>query len=424
MEKAKILIINFESELNKGSLALLKSTMKAIEAFIPNTEFTLLPYELDYQNDEIKMCKLRSKISIRKPQYTIISLAYVISCMFIRILEELNISPPIPRDSVLFEYYNADIVINTGGDTMTGAYGYSSFTPMINILYAILLKKPVVLFGESLGPFNKSIIYLIAKFILNKTKLILLRENLSLKYLKDVGITKPKIFVTADPAFLLSAASQPHVYQILSNENMNIKDTQKFLIGVNPSRLIGKYYPKGEEYLTNILARAIDNLVENLNVTVLLIPHVYGPTTETDDRIAANMIFAKVKNKTEVKIVKNEYSPEELKGIIGLCDLFIGARMHSTIASTSMSVPTVGIAYSHKMYAIIGDMVGQERYILDIKELDYESLISKINDAWGNREKIKKGLEMKIPMVKESAMLNGKLVKELLDTIKSREEIR
>ena len=418
MEKVKILIINFESRLNKGSLALLKSTMGGIEAFIHNAEFTLLPYELDYHSDKIKMRKLRSKISITQPQYTIISLAYLLSYLFIRILKELKISPPIPKDSVLFEYYKADIVINSGGDTMTGAYGYSSLTPMVNILYAILLKKPIILYGESLGPFNKRIIRLIAKFILNRTKLILLRENISLKYLKDVGITKPKLLVTADPAFLLSAASQPHVLEILSNENIDVNEHQKLLIGVNPSRLISRYYPKGEEELINILARAIDNLVENLNVTVLLIPHVYGPTTETDDRIAANMIFAKVKNKSEVKIVKNEYSPEELKGIIGLCDLFIGARMHSTIASTSMLVPTVGIAYSHKMYAIIGDMVGQERYILDIKELDYESLISRINGAWENREKIKKELEMKIPMVKERAMLNGKLVKKVLNSLK------
>jgi polysaccharide pyruvyl transferase WcaK-like protein len=60
----------------------------------------------------------------------------------------------------------------------------------------------------------------------------------------------------------------------------------------------------------------------------------------------------------------------------------------------------------------------QERYIVDIKELDYDSLISKINDAWKNREEIKKKLDVKIPEMEEKAMLNGKLVKELLDSLK------
>ena len=92
--------------------------------------------------------------------------------------------------------------------------------------------------------------------------------------------------------------------------------------------------------------------------------------------------------------------------------------MHAKIASTSMIVQTVGIAYSHKIHGIICEMLGQEKYIVDIKELNYESLISTINDAWENREKIRKELEVKIPMVKEKAMLNGKLVKELLDSLK------
>ena len=91
--------------------------------------------------------------------------------------------------------------------------------------------------------------------------------------------------------------------------------------------------------------------------------------------------------------------------------------MHATIASTSMHVPTVAIAYSDKTHGIIGKMLGQDKCIIDIKELNYESLISKINDACENREKIKKELEVKIPMVKERAMLNGKLVKELLDSL-------
>ena len=62
-------------------------------------------------------------------------------------------------------------------------------------------------------------------------------------------------------------------------------------------------------------------------------------------------------------------------------------------------------------------MLGQEKYVLNIEELNYETLISKINDAWRNRKEIEKELEMKMPMVKEKAMLNGKLVKELIDSL-------
>ena len=348
------------------------------------------------------------------------SLLYLFKCGCISILRRFNVHIPISKNSRLFDYYDSDIVINSGGDHLSGEYGIiGTVGTFINISYAILLGKPVVLYGDSLGYFKNPVLNYIAKFVFNRTKLILVREELSKKYLDDNNIINPKIYVTADPAFLLNAVPQSRVFEILSNEG--IDEIQRPLIGINSSGLISRFreekHQKAEEEFTNIMAKVVDNLVENLNATILMIPHVYTPND--DDRVAIDRIFHKVKNKSNVKMIKNEYTPQELKGIIGQCDLFIGARMHATIAATSMLVPTVGIAYSHKMHGIIGEMLGQKKYIIDIKELNYENLISTINDAWENRGEIKKGLEVKIPVVKERAMLNGKLVKELLDSFKT-----
>lgn len=415
----KALILNVGGP-NKGNLALVYSTIETIKRFDPNIEFSLMgPRNIDHNGLQIKRV-VGWGPSIRKPHYTIISLLSLIKCVCIHIFRRFGLHVPISKDSRLFEYYDSDIIVNSGGDSMSGESGIN-IGASTNILYAILLNKPVVLYGESLGHFTDPISNYIAKFIFNRTNLILVREELSKKYLDDNNITRPKIYATADPAFLLNPVPQSRIFEILSNEG--IKEIQKPLIGINPSGLISRFmrgsHKKAEEEFSNIIARVIDNLVEHLNATIIMIPHVYGPTNKYDDRTIINRIFHKVKNKSNVKKIKSEYAPQELKGIIGECDLFIGARMHATIASTSMLVPTVGIAYSHKMHGIIGEMLRQEKYILDIKELSYESLTSKINDAWNNREKIKKELEMKIPMIKEKAMLNGKLVKELLDFLKT-----
>ena len=413
----KILILNVGWS-NKGNCAIVHSTIETIKRFVPDAEFNLTgPYERDHNGLQIKK-QIGVGLSIRKPHYTIMSLLYLFKCSYISILKRFNVHIPVSKNSRLFDYYDSDIVVNSGGDHLSGEYGIGTLGTFINISYAILLGKPIVLYGDSLGYFENPVLNYIAKFVFNRTNLILVREELSKKYLDNNNITMPKIYVTADPAFLLNPVPQSSVFEILSNEG--IDEIQNSLIGINPSRLIsrfrGKGHQKAEEEFTNIMAKVIDNLAENLKATIIMIPHVY---TGNDDRMTINRIFRKVKNKSNVKIIKNEYSPQELKGIIGECDLFIGARMHATIAATSMLVPTVGIAYSHKMQGIIGEMLGQQKYVLDIKELDYESLISTINDAWENREKIRKKLEVKIPMVKEKAMLNGKLVKELLDSLKT-----
>jgi len=404
----KMLILNVGWS-NKGNCALVNSTIETIERFIPDVQFTLMGTETDQSELQIK--KQVAFVPLKSPYPWL----YIFKSYFIYILKRLGMHIPISKNSRLFEYYNTDIVINSGGDQTSGEHGFGLGTFM-NILYAVLLDKPVVLYGESLGYFRNPLFNSIAKFVFNRTKLILVRENLSKKYLDDNRITKPKIYVTADPAFLLKASPQSRVFEILYAEG--IGEIQKPFIGINPSGLISKFREEGqkaEKDIASIIAKVIDNLAENLKATMILIPHVY--TSGVDDRIAIDHIFCEVKSKSKVKIIKNEYTPQELKGIIGQCDLFIGARMHATIAATSMLVPTVGIAYSHKMHGIIGEMLGQEKYVLDIKGLDYESLISTINDAWENRGKIRKELEVKIPMVKEKAMLNGKFVKELLDSL-------
>ena len=414
----KILLFGLGGRRNKGNLALLYSIMETITRFVPDVEFVLSTTTVNMSRyvPGLKEDKRIGRISVREPRLTIISLMYLCKCILINIFNRFCGPVSISKNSRLFEYYDSDVILYSGGDNMSGEGGFP-LNPFINIIYAILLNKPVVLYGESIGYYSNPVFNSFAKFIFNRTKLILVREEISKKYIDDNNINNPKIYVTADSAFLLNPVPQSRVSEILSDEGVN--DIPKPLIGINPSGLISGFMEsepqKAEEKTTNIMANVIDNLVENLNATIIMIPHVYNPNV--DDRIAINSIFRRVKNKSKVKIIKNEYEPQELKGIIGQCDLFVGARMHATIAATSMLVPTVGIAYSHKMHGIIGEMLGQEKYVLDIQKLNYESLISKINDAWENREKIKKELEVKIPEMKEKAMLNGKLVKELLDSL-------
>ena len=401
----KVLILNV-GPTNKGNQAIVASTMEAISRFAPETEFILMG-ESKVNTPQVQIKEAAARVAFgqrRRPLRLLVSLLYLAECVVIHTLKKLRIHIPVSRHSRLFDYYDCDLVVNSGGDMLSGegSFGLTSF---LNILYAVLLGKPVVLYGESLGYFSNLIFNAFAKFVLNRTSLILLREELSEVYLDKEGITKPKIYVTAEPAFLLSAIPEERVRSILSDES--IDESKRPLVGVNPS---GKIML--EEKASDAMAKVIDDLVEDLSGAIIMIPHVY--TEGVDDRVVIDRIFRKIRNKSNVITINKEYTAQELKGIIGQCDLFIGARMHATIASTSMLVPTVGIAYSHKMHGIIGKMLRQEKYILDVKDLNYEGLKSKIYDAWENREGIRAELARRIPQVKEEALLSGKLVKELV----------
>ena len=405
----KILILHAGFS-NKGSQALVISTTETIKKYIPDAEFTFMGMETN--QNEIPIKKQLAFNILKNPD----SWFYLLQSSFVCISKKIGLNFPVSKNSRLYDYYTADVVINSGGDHLSGEkFGLSS---LLNISYAILLDKPVVLYGESLGYYRNPIFNFIAKNIFNSTKLITVRESLSKKYLDNQGIKKPEVYLTADSAFNLNPVSKNAVLDVLDKENIgNIK---KPLIGINASSLISKYRKSEsnskENDIITMFSEVIDSISKHLDASVILIPHVYSKGVS--DKNVLNAIYNRIIDKSKIYVIENEYSASELKGIIGLCDLFIGARMHSTIASTSMLIPTVGIAYSHKMYGVVGEMMGQEKYIIDVDELDSNKLFSTINEAWESRDEIKKELEIKVPGIKEKALLNGKYVKELIDSLK------
>jgi len=404
----KILVLH-AGVSNKGTQALVFSLVDTIQKYIPNSEFTFMGVETDQK--EILIKKQLALKPLRNPDPWI----YLIECSAIKVLKKIGISYPISKKSNLFCYYDSDVVINTGGDHLSGEnFGLTS---LLNISYAILLDKPIVLYAESLGYYQNSFFSFIANQVLNRTTLITVREDLSKKYLEQNKITKPKVYLTADSAFNLEPVSQSSVLEILLNESIDVN--HKPIIGINPSGLISQYRKSSSkdsnEEIVSIFARLIDSVIEKFNANIIMIPHVY--TEKVSDKKIISKIYNLVTNKSNVNIIQNEYNAKELKGIIGICDLFVGARMHATIAATSMYVPTVGIAYSHKMYGIIGQMLKQENYIIDIKDLSYDILMNKICDCWNNRNIIKQDLRIIIPQVREKALLNGKYVKDLIDSL-------
>lgn len=98
-----------------------------------------------------------------------------------------------------------------------------------------------------------------------------------------------------------------------------------------------------------------------------------------------------------------------MKAVMGRCDLFVGCRMHSVIASTSMGVPTVAITYSQKAYGVVGDMLGLNGFILDIKNLSYERLVELLEKAWCRKNEIKVQLRQRAAILRNRALENAKL---------------
>lgn len=401
----QILVLNVGIK-NKGNEALVSSAKIILKEYVDSCQFINMGAEGTIQNNILPQ---PAKNPLKSPNPTL----YLFECAGIRVLRQLGFSVHIPEKSKLRAFDEVDIVVNSGGDSLSGEkFVGSSF---LNIVYALLLDKPVVLFGESLGYYRNPINRIVGKYIFNKVGLILVREELSKEYLLSIGIDERKIFVTSDPAFILPPAQRSRVDEILSAEDIPPFSTP--IIGINPSGSITKYMTAGDTSDTSYIqtmADVIDHLIATTGFSILMIPHVYSPGG--DDRETIKKIVSLVSRPEKVFQITEEYSAEDLKGIIGLCDIFVGARMHATIAATSLCIPTVGIAYGHKMHGIIGKTLNLERFIIDIADLNPTSLIAAIEAAWQERDVIRAHLEDVVPSVKKTAYLNGYHVAKFLES--------
>lgn len=409
---AKILIIGATFSKNQGSAAMLTSTINTLKRVISDSEFIVLsPFpKSDLQNYSIENVNVKGysggkiKIPFR---------------FFQALISRMLHMPLFFNDGILKMYADSDIIIDLSGDGFTDDNGImGSVLSCYDILLCKLLNRQFVIYAQSIGVFKTKLTIMLSKFCLNQVDLLIVRDKVTNDYLQEIGVTN-KIYFTADSAFLLDAASNERVSEILIKEN--IYTDERPIIGFSVSQHIYNLeikYPMGDSDVSyiSLMAKVINYLIDKLNAIIVFIPHVTNDESPVDDRFVADRICDLLENIDNVRRINNLYRAEELKGIIGQCDLFIGARMHANIAATSMCVPTLAIAYSHKTIGIM-EMLGMEYYVLDYRTMNFSDFASRLDNLWNEKENIKERLALNIQTLKERAFYNSILVKELLNSL-------
>lgn len=403
----KILFTGAPLSGNKGATAMAVSTAKTLSNFLPDTEFTLTTHL------NIEECSKWGRVyGINVVAESGIGIRNSFSrCLLWKVLSKFGLNiQQLLNDPIIKEYLDADVIVDIGGITFTDFYNEEAVIHTARHLMGKILNKPVIKYMQDMGPFNKKINRYCAKFCLPELDLIIVRGELSRKYLQELDINK-LIYVLPDSAFPLEPAPKEKIDDIFLKE----KITGKPLIGMCVSSVIdrvlcGENIELKNRY-TTIMAQIADYLIEKLNAFIVFIPHDIRPREEYDDAYVANKVYREMKNKSRVKVIDFDYSVEEFKGIIGRCDLFVGSRYHSIIASVSMCVPTLIVGWEHKYYEVM-ELVDQEKFVTDYQTFTFDELREKVDDLWQNKEKIREEMKARIPDIKKSAVSGGELVKE------------
>ena len=418
----KILITNTTISWNKGSAAQVISVLSSFRRLIPETTFTLLSYcpELDskyssqYDINVIGFSrKKRQKHKILLFVYSIHLFLTILRCVLYSFLRMIHVNTDnlMKNNKQLNAYLEADLILDLSGDSFSD-WQNRSIINVLGLIPAILLRKPFVFFSQSIGPF-KFWTLPFAKFCLEHSKLITIREEVSRQYLNQIRIKNPSLYLAADCAFLLKPPPLKKILEIL--EGYNLLEQEQPLIGVSVSVfMITNFFKDKSTNYFSIMSELVDYIVESKKAHVLLIPHSIAPIHwGTDDIYAIRSVYSLVKNKKKVTLIENNHDARELKGIIGRCNLFIGSRMHANIAALSQNIPTIAIGWSHKYYGIM-KRVGLETYVCNIETLSLEELKVKVDKLFSTYKNIQKKLTINVNAEQNSALKSIKKLSELI----------
>lgn len=276
----------------------------------------------------------------------------------------------------------ADLVIHAPGEPSIGdIYKDVELLYLMRLNLAGKMGKPYMFYAPSMGPFNDEKRSRLRKKVLKGAKKILLRDPISIGYLKD--------FIPESEAEHAFDSALQHDIDIEVNaqkcdEYAALKEfigSHKRCIGITITDL--KWHPsyKNTDYPEKIEACFKQFIEKKVNegFGIVFVPQLYGSGNDTElmER------FMLKEHAFMVDAFEEKYDAYFQQYVIGKLYAVVGMRYHSNIFSAKMATPFVSIAYEQKMSGFMRS-VGLSEYCMDLKDLSYDALNDRFECLEGN----------------------------------------
>ncbi len=314
---------------------------------------------------------------------------------------------------IFYHLSKADLVIVGGGGLFQDLYNYYPipFFTCITIL-AKIFKKAVFYNSLGIGPVRTLFGKILCKIAFHLADSISVRDDESRQLLVRLGIKK-EIHVTADPVFLLESKETGRIKEL---NNLICKNGKgKLLVGVTVQELLF-----WEELQKKALAEVLDDLYEQRNAKIILIPFGYysdkwfkNKSMESVDLLSLQKIASMMR--CDPVIINQELSPQELMSLIGKLDLMMSMRLHGIIMGLAMQIPVIALTYQseYKLKSMM-KRIGQDENIFEVDNFSSQALLKRIDDIIYNGKQIKNNLSQKVFHMKNLSNQNVDLIEKLL----------
>ncbi len=325
----------------------------------------------------------------------------------------------------------SDVILIGGGEVVQdrSSLVYISYLLIRPMIAKILHKK---LFAYAIGVGEEEEISFLgkiqSKIVLNMFDAITVRDEKSYRVLHEyIHITKPKIYITADPA--LNLISKPSLevnmdkpYFVMSIRSVYHRNGNLLPFSIRKKLgLVSKTYNLEIDKFKNDIAYLAENLIDKYNFRLKFLNTYTGKQmSASDDKFTADIISRiSSKYQSKIDIVSAENTPSETKYILGKAQFIISVPLHPLILGASENVPVFSLAYASKNKCFM-KQIGRDENIYSVEKigerLDIEKIIFDINEVMSNIEDYKIELSKVIKENKEKELNNYKLFMEIVST--------
>ncbi|MCB0334287.1 MAG: polysaccharide pyruvyl transferase family protein, partial [Bdellovibrionales bacterium] len=270
-------------------------------------------------------------------------------------------------------------------------FGKNLWNPAFNFLITLIFLVPwakltgckVVCYSCGIGPFPSFWSRLFARWVINGSDLVIMRENDSKALAEEIGVTKP-IEVTGDAAFLNPVSSPERAIEICKEEGISL---DRPILGINVTKYIDSWL-KPEERISD-KSVFLSELAEGLRLfasdekdPVQFVLFCTQPMDEPFTYELASQIDAKV-------VHNSKYLSHDIQSVMQRCELLIGMRFHSLVLASAVEAPIVGLIYAPKVRGFMR-LLDCEEFGLELGTLSPSILSQTLTKAWNNRQELKR----------------------------------
>ena len=241
------------------------------------------------------------------------------------------------------------LYINGGGSLIQDSTSSRSlYFYLLTLRAARLCGCKVMMYGCGIGPVRKRGNRRLASRVIDKSvDCITLRDPDSFAELQRMNVTRPKMFLAADPTLRIEPASDREIEAVFENEGLSVSESYLCLAIRNWKNI---------ELKIPHIVFAAKYAFERYGLKIVLMP-----MERNRDLPIAHLLADKIGEVATV--IEGKYDVHTVIGILSKMRVIMAMRLHALVFGAGQGVATIGIAYDDKVSGFM-NYIGREMCVL------------------------------------------------------------